>query len=156
MLIESILGKVNDEKFKGFAIDYVDIEWHEAFKKIHKKTTRLGVEIGIKLGDYILTRGFNDGDVLAINGDSIIVVNIPETMALVVDVEDNHLIPKVCYEIGNRHATLFAGENHNQFITIYDKPMQEMLEKLGVKVEAKKVKFDFDKRISASINNHHH
>ena len=82
--------------------------------------------------------------------------NIPETMALVVDVEDNHLIPKVCYEIGNRHATLFLGENHNQFITIYDEPMKEMLEKLGVKVEAKKVKFDFDKRISASINNHHH
>ena len=134
MLAESILGKINDEKFKDFNIDYVDIEWHEAFKKIHKKKTHSGVEIGIKLGDFILKRGLNDGDVLAINGDSIIVVNIPETMALVVDVEDNHLIPKVCYEIGNRHATLFSGENHNQFITIYD----------------------FDKRISASINNHHH
>ena len=156
MLAESILGKINDEKFKDFNIDYVDIEWHEAFKKIHKKKTHSGVEIGIKLGDFILKRGLNDGDVLAINGDSIIVVNIPETMALVVDVEDNHLIPKVCYEIGNRHATLFSGENHNQFITIYDEPMKEMLEKLAVKVEAKKVKFDFDKRISASINNHHH
>ncbi|MFQ7001287.1 MAG: urease accessory protein UreE [Clostridium sp.] len=156
MLAESILGKINDEKFKDFNIDYVDIEWHEAFKKIHKKKTHSGVEIGIKLGDYILKRGLNDGDVLAINGNSIIVVNIPETMALVVDVEDNHLIPKVCYEIGNRHATLFSGENHNQFITIYDEPMKEMLEKLGAKVEAKKVKFDFDKRISASINNHHH
>ena len=138
MLAESILGKINDEKFKDFNIDYVDIEWHEAFKKIHKKKTHSGVEIGIKLGDFILKRGLNDGDVLAING------------------EDNHLIPKVCYEIGNRHATLFSGENHNQFITIYDEPMKEMLEKLGVKVEAKKVKFDFDKRISASINNHHH
>ena len=98
MLAESILGKINDEKFKDFNIDYVDIEWHEAFKKIHKKKTHSGVEIGIKLGDFILKRGLNDGDVLAINGDSIIVVNIPETMALVVDVEDNHLIPKVCYD----------------------------------------------------------
>ena len=156
MLAESILGKINDEKFKDFNIDYVDIEWHEAFKKIHKKKTHSGVEIGIKLGDFILKRGLNDGDVLAINGDSIIVVNIPETMALVVDVEDNHLIPKVCYEIGNRHATLFSGENHNQFITIYDEPMKEMLEKIGVHVSKEKIKFDFSKSISSSINSHHH
>ena len=37
MLAESILGKINDEKFKDFNIDYVDIEWHEAFKKIQKR-----------------------------------------------------------------------------------------------------------------------
>ena len=110
----------------------------------------------IKLDNDILTRGLRQGDVLAINEDNVIAVNIPKDKALVVRVDDSHLVPKVCYEIGNRHATLFLGENHNQFITIYDEPMKEMLEKLGVKVEAKKVKFDFDKRISASINNHHH
>lgn len=156
MLSEKIIGKVSEDKFRNYEIDYVDIEWHEAFKKIHKKVTYSGIELGIKMDDSILIRGLNDGDVLGIQDNKAIVVNIPETTALVVSVEDHHLIPKVCYEIGNRHATLFSGGNHHEFITIYDEPMKQMLEKIGVKVEVKKVKFDFDKRISASINNHHH
>ena len=41
----------------------------------------------------------------AINEDNVIAVNIPKDKALVVKVDDTHLVPKVCYEIGNRHAT---------------------------------------------------
>ena len=63
---------------------------------------------------------------------------------------------KVCYEIGNRHATLFAGNDHNEFITIYNEPMKEMLEKIGANVSVEEVQFDFDKSISSSINSHHH
>ena len=114
------------------------------------------MEIGIKLEDFILKRGLNDGDVLGVYDDTAIVVNILEALSLVINVEDNHMIPKVCYEIGNRHATLLYGRSYNEFITIYDEPMKLMIENLGVKVEVKKVKLDFNKKISASINNHHH
>ena len=63
---------------------------------------------------------------------------------------------KVCYEIGNRHAPLFWGEN-DTFITIYNEPMLLMLQKLhGVTAEKELKKLDFDQRISASIHNHHH
>ena len=40
MLCEQVLGKLHDFDITGKTIEYVDIEWHEAFKKIHKKTTR--------------------------------------------------------------------------------------------------------------------
>ena len=156
MLVEKIIGNVNDEQFKNSNIDYVDIEWHEAFKKLHRKTSQNGIEVGIKLDNDILTKGLRQGDVLAVNDDSIIAVNIPKDKALVVKVDDNHLIPKVCYEIGNRHATLFEGNNHNEFITVYSEPMKEMLEKIGANVSVEDVQFDFNKSISSSINAHHH
>lgn len=156
MLFEKVIGNLSDDKFKDKKIDYIDIEWHEAFKKLHKKTSQSGLEVGLKLDNDILTKGLHQGDVIGINGDSVIAVNIPKDYALVIKVEDEHLIPKVCYEIGNRHATLFEGNHHNEFITIYNEPMKEMLEKIGVQVSKEKVNFDFSKSISSSINHHHH
>ena len=156
MLVEKVIGNINDEQFKNSNIDYVDIEWHEAFKKLHRKTSQSGIEVGIKLDNDILTRGLRQGDVLAINEDNVIAVNIPKDKALVVKVDDTHLVPKVCYEIGNRHATLFEGSSHNEFITIYSEPMKEMLEKIGANATVEEIQFDFNKSISSSINEHHH
>ena len=156
MLVEKVIGNINDEQFKNSNIDYVDIEWHEAFKKLHRKTSQSGIEVGIKLDNDILTRGLRQGDVLAINEDNVIAVNIPKDKALVVKVDDTHLVPKVCYEIGNRHATLFEGSSHNEFITIYSEPMKEMLEKIRANVTVEEIQFDFNKSISSSINAHHH
>lgn len=156
MLVEKVIGNINDEQFKNSNIDYVDIEWHEAFKKLHRKTSQSGIEVGIKLDNDILTRGLRQGDVLAINEDNVIAVNIPKDKALVVKVDDTHLVPKVCYEIGNRHATLFEGSSHNEFITIYSEPMKEMLEKIGANATVEEIQFDFNKSISSSINAHYH
>ena len=156
MLVEKVIGNINDEQFKNSNIDYVDIEWHEAFKKLHRKTSQSGIEVGIKLDNDILTRGLRQGDVLAMNEDNVVAVNIPKDKALVVKVDDTHLVPKVCYEIGNRHATLFEGSSHNEFITIYSEPMKEMLEKIGANATVEEIQFDFNKSISSSINAHHH
>lgn len=156
MLVKKIIGKISNSEFANKKIDYVDIEWHEAFKKLHKKVSKNGLEIGIKLDNNILTRGLQQGDVLGIYEDTVVAVNIPPAKALVINVDNPKLIPKICYEIGNKHATLFRGDTDNQFITIFDEPMKAMIEKLGVSVEEKVVKFDFEKSISSSINAHHH
>lgn len=156
MIIEKVIGKLSEDKFKELKVDYVDIEWDEAFKKLHKKNSHNGKEVAIRLGNEILTKGLNQDDVLAIDGDYAIAVNIPPCEAIVITVEDNHLLPKICYEIGNKHAALLWGENHHQLITPYNEPMKVMLEKIGVKVEKKNVKLDFSKSISSSINSHTH
>ena len=93
---------------------------------------------------------------LGIDGDTVIAINIPPCEALVMTVDDDSMIAKVCYEIGNKHATLFRGESNYQFITPLDLPIKALMEKLGVKVERKIVKFDFKKSISSSINAHTH
>ena len=42
MLCEQVLGKLHDFDTEGKTVEYVDIEWHEAFKKIHKKQRTKG------------------------------------------------------------------------------------------------------------------
>ena len=39
MLCEQVLGKIEELDAGSRRIEDVDIEWHEAFKKIHRKTT---------------------------------------------------------------------------------------------------------------------
>lgn len=64
MVCEKILGNLNEGKFSNLDIDYLDIEWHEAFKKIHKKTTKDGIEVGIRMDNEILKRGLRQDDAL--------------------------------------------------------------------------------------------
>ncbi len=155
MLCEKVLGNIYTDNLPIENIDYVDIEWHETYKKLHKKTSRNGVEVAVRLDNEILLKGLKDGDVLWYEGNSAVVVNIPEFQVIIIDC-DHHQIPKVCYEIGNRHASLFYGEGHHQFITPYTQPMAEMLEKIGAKIQVTTMKVDLNKSISSTVNSHTH
>lgn len=158
MVCENILGKLSDIDVTGKAVDYVEIEWHEAFKKLHRKVTDGGREIGIRMDDEVLTKGLFQDDVIYMDEEVVIAVSTPPCEVIEVSLTEGHEMmgAKVCYEVGNRHAPLFWGEN-GTYITIYDEPMLVMLSKIhGVVAEKKVAKLDFDKRISAAIHNHHH
>ena len=159
MLCEKILGRADQTDLSGRQLDYVNIEWFEAFKKIHKKVTDKGEEVGIRLDDTVLSRGLYEGDILYLDKERALVVHTPKCMVIRVKVDENHphMAAKVCYEIGNRHAPLFYGEEENTFITPYNEPMYLMLEKLhGVTATKEIQRLDFDRRISAAVRNHHH
>ena len=158
MLCEQILGKLEETDLSGRKLEYVDIEWHEAFKKIHRKVTDKGTEVGIRMDDSVLSRGLLQGDVIYRDENLVIAVNTPPCEIIQVSLMEGHekMAAKVCYEIGNRHAPLFWGEE-DTFITIYNEPMMVMLSKIhGVTAVKKTEKLDFDRRISASVHNHHH
>jgi urease accessory protein len=157
MICEKILGNISEEP--KLNVDYVDMEWHELHKKLHRKTTRGGVEIGIRLEDAILTEGLKQGDILFREGNRVIAVNILPADAIVINVADghDHMAVKTGYEIGNRHAPLFWGENHRQMITPYNAPMYEMLEKIhGIRIKKDQVVFNPNKQISSAAGNHSH
>ena len=158
MLCEKILGKLEEMDVKGRRVEYVEIEWHEAFKKIHRKTSDQGTDVGIRMDDSVLTRGLFQGDVIYADEEVVVAVSTPPCEVIEISLTPGHdmMAAKVCYEIGNRHAPLFWGEN-GTYITIYDEPMMAMVTKIhGVRAEKKLMKLDFDKRISAAIHNHHH
>jgi len=157
MLCEKIQGTLED--FPDKTVDYVDVEWYEVFKKLHKKLSHHGVEIGIRLDNGVLTHGLWQDDVLGVEGDTVYVVNIPpcEVLAVRVDAHHPRMAEKVCYEIGNKHAALFWGESEGEFITPYNAPLEEKLKRLhGVTVERMVRKLDFSRAISATINAHTH
>ncbi|SDZ90810.1 urease accessory protein [Eubacterium aggregans] len=159
MLCEKILGQMEDAAYAGKTVDTVAIHWDEAFKKIHRKVSAAGVEVGIRLDDHILHRGLRSGDVLYADEAGILVVDIPPAEAIVFSVVPNHpeMLAKACYEVGNRHATLFYGESPDTFITPYTAPMMKLLSSLhSLTVEITQMRFNFDKRLSESINGHSH
>ena len=159
MLVEKILGKIHDMDTRGKTIETVDIDWYEAYKKVHRKVTDAGRDIGIRLDDSVLKTGLVTGDVLYADDHTIIVVNTPACEAILVKVDANHShqIAKVCYEIGNRHAPLFWGPEPNSFVTPYNEPMLVMLGGLhGVEATKEVLPFDFDHQISATVSSHHH
>ena len=123
MLVEGVIGNLRDEAgeisevYKGKQIDYVKVEWHETHKKIQRKVTQGGVEVGMRFEDSILVHGLKQDDVLYEDDQMIVVVNIQPCDALVIEVEDHHVLPKVCYEVGNKHMPFFRGKEHHVFIT---------------------------------------
>ena len=151
ILCETVLGNLSDEKFSGetYKIDYVEIEWHEAYKRIHQKMTQSGREIGVRLGTEILTKGLRQGDVLWQDGNEVIVIHV--------DAHHPKMAHKVCFEIGNKHGALMWGEEDNEFITPYNEPTFQLLAKLhGVTVEKAVRKLDFDRAISSTVSSHTH
>lgn len=159
IICEKVIGKITDEKFAGCQPDYVEIEWHEAYKRLHQKKTKSGMEVGIRLDTDILTKGLRDGDVLYRGGDRIIVVEMPPCEVIVIDIDEHHpdMVAKVCYEIGNKHAALLRGDGPLQFITPYNEPTLMLLNKLhGVTAKKEVRKLDFDKSISSTVSSHTH
>ena len=159
MICNKILGNLKDNQYPNAHIEYVDIDWHDAFHKIHKKVTKEGTEVGIHLDNDVLIHGLKEGDVLYADSNQVIAVHILPCESIIVTVSDHHpeMIAKVCYEIGNRHATLFWGEDAHTFITPYNEPTLTMLNKLhGVTTTVETISLDFSKAISSSINAHTH
>ncbi|MCD8133076.1 MAG: urease accessory protein UreE [Clostridiales bacterium] len=159
MLCEKILGTLSDEAFAGLRVDYVDIEWHEAFSRLHRKTSADGEDVGIRMDNDILSRGLNQDDVIYADEEKVIAVNIPACDAIRAVVHQDHprQIAKLCYEVGNTHTTMFRGEDDFTFYTPYHEPLLEKLNGIhGVTAEKVTRKFDFSKALSSSVNNHHH
>lgn len=159
MLCEKVLGKVTDEAYKGLRVDYVDIQWHEAFSRLHRLTSAEGEDVGIRMDNDVLKKGLDQDDVLYADLEKVIAVNIPECEAIKAVVRQDHpgQIAKLCYEVGNTHTTMFRGEDAFTFYIPFNEPMLEKINSIhGVSGEKVMKKFDFSKSLSSSINNHHH
>jgi urease accessory protein len=159
MLCEEILGRAEDRDLAGKAIDYVDIEWHEAFKKLHRKRSHNGADIAIRLGDSVLARGLYEGDILYEDSATALVVRTPPTEVILFKAARGHgaMAAKACYEIGNRHAPLFWGDTFEDYVTPYDSPMLRLLEGIhGIEAVKATRRIDFGRRISAAVHGHHH
>lgn len=159
MLCEKILGTLSDEQFAGLRVDYVDIEWHEAFTRLHRKVSSEGEDVGIRLGNEVLTTGLRQDDVLYADGEKAIAVRIPPCEAIRAVVRKDHpqQIAKLCYEVGNTHTSMFRGEDDFTFYTPWHEPLFEKIRKIhGVTAEKVTVSFDLDRALSSTVNNHHH
>lgn len=110
--ITHVLGHQDDPVFSERRRDPLPVAWDEAGKPRLRRTTTLGQDIAVDLG-----RGhyLADGDVLADDGDTIIVIERTSERALVVHLDPSapiqHLLHdavRLGHAFGNQHVPLEA------------------------------------------------
>lgn len=130
MITEKIYGKLSET---AKSVEYVSIDWFERDRKLLRKTTDKGEEIGIKTDAPL-----NENDIIYEDGNRIIAVTIAPSDLISTDVSSMREMGRLCFELGNRHLSLAIGDNNVK--CPYDEPTFEYLKKLGfncVKVHEK-------------------
>ena len=136
MIITKIVGNVFQEsrwQNTAQAIDFLDLEWHELNKRLLRKKTRAGREVGIQLSSNQTL--LSDCDVLFADDTYLLVINVLPCECIAIETHHMHEMARVCYEIGNRHAPLFFHpSNQSTLLLAMDKPLMSLLEKMGCHV----------------------
>lgn len=158
MIFENVIGNLDDDEYSGYDeynIEYVNVEWYNANKKIHKFKLENSETIGLRLDHEAMTRGLLQDDVIAKIDDKVIAVNILEEKCIAIKLDDILKASKFSYEIGNRHGSLFVSVD-NYLIVPFDQPTFDFLTKLNLEPEIRIAKMHHDRAISNFGNSHSH
>ena len=164
MIYENVIGNYEDKELSGKPADYVDFEWHELHKKLHRKVSRGGEEFGLRLGDWVLEKGLKEGDVLGeTEQGKLLIVHVLPGQAIVVRGNQSHpgALVRAAYEIGNTHGALFFGNADDELLTPYSEPVFQLLSHIhGVTASSEERTFDSRRAVSTpghgAGHSHHH
>ena len=146
MITEKIIGKLGKT---DKSVEYVSVDWFERDKKLLRKTTDKGEEIGIKTDEPL-----NENDIIYEDEDRIIAVTIAPSDLISVNVGTMEEMGRLCFELGNRHLSLQIHENEVK--VPFDAPTFEYLKKLGFCVEEVTESFHDYIECKAHGHTHHH
>ncbi|RFM35979.1 urease accessory protein UreE [Chitinophaga silvisoli] len=127
ILINSIQGNVQSFDPGARVVDLLQLEWFETNKKIMRRNTLGGREIGWKV-----VKGFpvlQEGDILWMDDHTVIAVSILPAAAIVLKPISMLDMATICYEIGNKHLPLFIV--NEEVLVPYEDPLFRWLEAKG-------------------------
>jgi len=148
LIIETVLP-FNEDQLIGKTVDFLEIEWFEATKRILRRKSKNGLDVAIKRKD---TSELRHRDILWQNEDSALLLSILPCEAIKIDCKELFQTASLCYDIGNRHAPVFWESN-----TVYlpfDAPMFQMLVRHGY--EPEKETRILQNMLKTNIPNHAH
>lgn len=148
MIVDKILGNKSDFDIGTRTVETIEVEWFEIHKKLLKKLSSTGEEIGIKIQTVI-----NDGDILFADSKKIIIVDIIPTELININIDSMKDMGRLCYELGNRHLSLAISESYVR--VPYDNPTFEYLKKLGFNAQKISDKFTNFTQCHAHGEEHH-
>lgn len=131
MIINETAGTIKQFDTANRTIDFLEIEWYEASKRIQRKKTKSGQEIAIKF----LKEGqrLKQDDVLYADDLKLIVVDIIPCDAIVVKPKSLLEMGSVCYEIGNKHLPMFIQDD--EVLLPFEEPIFKWLSASGYDTE---------------------
>jgi urease accessory protein len=155
MIATTILGNTRDPKWQNYLVDTLYLDWYELNKKILRKVTQNNIEVGVNLLQD--KESLQDGDIISINQNQIIVINVKACECIAIKAKSQLELARICYEIGNRHAALFIDEYDSSILLLaMDKPIMQMLCKIGAKPEAVTARLIKPLGSIGHSNEHHH
>jgi urease accessory protein len=132
MIVTKVIGKLTESEQdhqlpkEALTIEQLFLSWDELQKRILRKTTDVGREIGIQLENGHL----HPGDILFREENHLIVVRVKEEAVLVVPVRNMREMGLAAHAVGNMHAPIEL--KSESVITPYNQVLQEQLVKLGL------------------------
>jgi len=133
-IINKSLGNIhNGYDVENKRLDFVDLQWFEATRRVQVKKSRAGLTVGIRfLG---LAQRLHDGDVLLCERGSLLIVNILETKVILIKMQSIIQMSILSFEIGNRHIPLFISDNG--LMMAFEQTIFNWLSSKGVQMEVK-------------------
>ncbi|MCZ6112048.1 urease accessory protein UreE [Campylobacter ureolyticus] len=131
MIVNKILGNLDNFDLKDKKVDFANISNDDRVKKVLRVKSDKGVEIGINVEDEI-----KDGDILAILDDSVVVVKILPTDVLEISPKNLKEMGIIAHNIGNRHTPAIFEED--LMIIEPDSLIEEFLKNQNVKYKKTK------------------
>lgn len=148
MIFREVLGNLRDMEITEKYIEKVQLEWYEADKRLLRKTTDRGTEVGIALSG---ARRLKQGDVLYAESRKVIAVEVLPTETIVLEPRDMQELAQVCYQLGNRHAPVFL--DGEQVMVPFDQTVVELFNKLEIPVRVERRRLEHVLQPAAG---HHH
>ena len=151
MIIENILGNINDFDTDGLKVDKVLLDHHDMSKPHQRLTTESGERIAISLqhGEHLFC-----GAVLYKDDEKIIAVDMIPEDVLEVRPEGNRQWAKAAFNIGNMHHPAYI---YDDCIVIpYDAILENLLSSIGVSFLRCERKLDGEKAAHVVGGHHHH
>jgi urease accessory protein len=140
LIIEKIIGNVENMGLNGRHIERVYLSSDELVKRIQRVTTDHGKEIGIRLKD---PKDLTDGDILFMDQHNAIIVSVTADDLLVIRPVSIKQMGEISHQLGNRH--LPAQFDEDVMLVQYDYLVEELLVQLNIPYnrENRKVKQAF-------------
>lgn len=136
MLIQQKLGNISAIDINNRNIDWLQLQWYEAGKRILRRQTLAGNDISLKFLDK--NPALTQGDVLYESDSLIIAIEILPCDVLVIEPANPFEMASVCYEIGNKHLPLFL--DNNELLVPFEMPLFRLLSAQGYAIKQDKRK----------------
>jgi urease accessory protein len=132
MLIQKKTGHINAYELGNRSLDWLQLEWFEAGKRIIRRKTQSGKDVALKfLAEHT---GLTQGDIIYEDEQSVIAIEILPCECIVVKPANMFEMASACYEIGNKHLPLYF--EANCLLVPFEKPLFKLLTAQGYSVSA--------------------
>lgn len=151
MIIETVLGNIDDFDMTGLKVEKVTLDHHDMAKPHQRLTTDSGEKIAVSLqhGEHL----FN-GAVLYRDDEKIIAVDMKPEDVLEIRPEGNRQWAKTAFNIGNMHHPAYIYDD--RIVIPYDAILENLLNSIGVAFTRCERKLDGEKAAHVVGGHHHH